>query len=189
MLKLHTPPPPPRHPTDTWSSSVPVGWGYLNFAWLGWGIWTGSVKSFQRNATITSLNIEAFKTNASLLRANGSEGKVQQGLQGLGFKAWSICRKSRWLIPDFLLNKNWVGHLKIIFAERGGGGGGGREKGRGGEERKNLNKQIFKSSNAQRVALYFEAFYWSTHNLDCKKFDGKCVTIFSFLCTHAGVVK
>ena len=59
------------------------------------------------------------------MRANGSEGKVQQGLQGLGFKAWSICRKSRWLIPDFLLNKNWVGHLKIIFAERGGGGGGG----------------------------------------------------------------
>ena len=73
--------------------------------------------------------------------------KVQQGLQGLqglGFKAWSICRKSRWLIPNFLFNKNWAGHLKIIFAEGGGGGKEEREGRRGEKEFEQTNLQKFK---------------------------------------------
>ena len=40
------------------------GWGGgwdLNLTWLEWEIWTGNVKSFQRNTSVMYFNMEAFR--------------------------------------------------------------------------------------------------------------------------------
>ena len=36
------------------------GWD-LNLTWLEWEIWTGNVKSFQRNTSVIYFNMEAFR--------------------------------------------------------------------------------------------------------------------------------
>ena len=89
-------------------SSCPVVRNF-NFAWLGWGMWTESIKSFQRNTNVISLKMEFFKVQSSLTRAQGSEGP-----QGQGFKAWSMYRKL-WTVIDFSFYKKWMGHLNLIL--------------------------------------------------------------------------
>ena len=55
----------------------------------------------------------------------------RNGLQDVGCKVWSICRKSQWL-------KLGRAFEDSFFPGKGGGGGG-----------QNLNKPVLKSSNAQ----------------------------------------
>ena len=57
----------------------------------------------------------------------------RNGLQGVGCKVWSICRKSQWL-------KLGRAFEDSFFPGKGGGRGGGGQ---------NLNKPVLKSSNAQ----------------------------------------
>ena len=54
----------------------------------------------------------------------------RNGLQDVGCKVWSICRKSQWL-------KLGRAFEDSFFTGKGGGGG------------QNLNKPVLKSSNAQ----------------------------------------
>ena len=54
----------------------------------------------------------------------------RNGLQDVGCKVWSICRKSQWL--------KLAGAFEDSFFPGKGGGGG-----------QNLNKPVLKSSNAQ----------------------------------------
>ena len=56
---------------EIWLSFVPVG-GNLNLVWVGWGIWTGSVKSFQPNKRVLA---EEFKDRATTLRGETEETK------------------------------------------------------------------------------------------------------------------
>ena len=56
----------------------------------------------------------------------------RNGLQDVGCKVWSICRKSQWL-------KLRRAFEDSFFPGKGGGRGGGQ----------NLNKPVLKSSNAQ----------------------------------------
>ena len=37
------------------------GLGNLNLAWMGWGIWTRTVKSFQQNRHVLFFSMEVFK--------------------------------------------------------------------------------------------------------------------------------
>ena len=106
IVRASTPPPPLRH----------VGVWNLNLAWLGWGIWTGSVKSFQQHQSVISLNMEVLKVGSSLSHANGSEKKVKVINFGQCVESCSC-----W----FCL-KYWVGHLNKIF-DMWGRGEGGRE--------------------------------------------------------------
>ena len=57
----------------------------------------------------------------------------RNGLQDVGCKVWSICRKSHWL-------KLGRAFEDSFFPGKGGGRGGGGQ---------NLNKPVLKSSNAQ----------------------------------------
>ena len=67
---------------EIWLSfSVVSGWEFepclggvrnLNLAWVGWGIWTGSVKSFQLNERVIA---EEFKDRAKTLRGKTEETK------------------------------------------------------------------------------------------------------------------
>ena len=56
---------------EIWLSFLPAG-GNLNLAWVGWGIWTGSVKSFQLNERVIA---EEFKDRAKTLRGKTEETK------------------------------------------------------------------------------------------------------------------
>ena len=56
---------------EIWLSFVPVG-GNLNLVWVGWGIWTGSVKYFQPNKRVLA---EEFKDRATTLRGETEETK------------------------------------------------------------------------------------------------------------------
>ena len=56
---------------EIWLSFLSAG-GNLNLAWVGWGIWTGSVKSFQLNERVIA---EEFKDRAKTLRGKTEETK------------------------------------------------------------------------------------------------------------------
>ena len=55
-------------------SFVPVG-GNLNLVWVGWGIWTGSVKSFQPNKRVLA---EEFKDRATTLRGETKKKETKR---------------------------------------------------------------------------------------------------------------
>lgn len=56
---------------EIWLSFLPAG-GDLNLVWVGWGIWTESVKSFQLNERVIA---EEFKDRAKTLRGETEETK------------------------------------------------------------------------------------------------------------------
>ena len=56
---------------EIWLSFLPAG-GNLNLVWVGWGIWTGSFKSFQLNERVIA---EEFKDRAKTLRGKTEETK------------------------------------------------------------------------------------------------------------------
>ena len=56
----------------------------------GGGEFEQAVSILFRNTSVISLNLEVFKVNNLLSRAIAQK----KGLPGLGFKAWSMCRKS-----------------------------------------------------------------------------------------------
>lgn len=52
--------PPPPSLTVVRARGRGGGWD-LNLTWLEWEIWTGNVKSFQRNTSVMYFNMEAFR--------------------------------------------------------------------------------------------------------------------------------
>ena len=87
-----------------------------------------------------------LKVKSSLLRANGSEQKVQVWKLGERVEPWSLILPFRKKLT--LKSRPYVLDLKTIVAPEGGGG---------------LNEQIFKSSNAWGLARgNIEAPNWST---------------------------
>ena len=56
---------------EIWLSFLPAG-GDFNLVWVGWGIWTGSFKSFQLNERVIA---EEFKDRAKTLRGKTEETK------------------------------------------------------------------------------------------------------------------
>ena len=117
------------------------GVGNFNLALLGWRIWPGNFKSFQRNKRILTFNMEVFKSEKITF---ASRWLSRNGLQ-----------ESPWY-KSCLYNKNDHKIQRLGIWSRFCSGG------------ENLNKLIFTSSDDRRVARKrggggVGSLNWSTH--------------------------
>ena len=134
------------------STSPWVNPGYLTVAcargWVFKPCLTG-VRNKNRKCQVSPAKHTFFrclKVKSSLLRANGSEQKVQVWKLGERVESWSLILPFRKKLT--LKSRPYVLDLKTIVAPEGGGG---------------FNEQIFKSSNAWELARgNIEAPNWST---------------------------
>ena len=76
------------------------GVGNFNLALLGWRIWPGNFKSFQRNKRILTFNMEVFKSEKITSRADGSVEMVHKKVPDTShvFTTKMTIKSSAWVI-------------------------------------------------------------------------------------------